>query len=576
MDCWELARGVQADTLLEHLRRVSVGARISGSADEAAAFDYIEQTLGGLGYSIKREQVPALIGYPLDSTLEVLGPERLTLPCNGYSLTPSTPPEGIEGDLVYVGMGVASDYQGKDVRGKIVLSDGLATPAKVAVADGTGAMAQIHVNDERTHEMCVSSVWGPPTPRHRGELPRMPAIAVTADSGRRLRSLAEAGNARVRIRTRTYLDWTAIPLLTADLAGAEDLFVLFSAHVDSWHQGAMDNGSGNAIQLLVGQLLAKHRTGLRRGVRLAFWSGHSHGRYAGSTWYADHHWQELYERCAVHVNVDSVGGMGAEILSDAPTMAETYGLAGELIRKIGGQELDYRRMGRAGDQSFWGIGVSSMFDTLSQQPASGSASAAATASLSGGGRRSGGFGWWWHTTEDTVDKIDPEKLLRDARIYVAGLWRLCTDALLPLDLAATANELAEQMQAAQAAARRRLDLSEPIDIAKRLARDIEALDADASRQAPVQANALRVRLSRELVPIGYTAEGRFDHDPALTQSPLPGLAGCARLGEVDENSDEYHMLLVEMTRQRNRIVFGLSNAARLVAEALSTRRPAHV
>ena len=44
---------------------------------------------------------------------------------------------------------------------------------------------------------------------------------------------------------------------------------------------------------------------------MAFWSGHSHGRYASSAWYADTFWHDLHERCVCHVNIDSVGAKGA-------------------------------------------------------------------------------------------------------------------------------------------------------------------------------------------------------------------------------------------------------------------------
>ena len=86
---------------------------------------------------------------------------------------------------------------------------------------------------------------------------------------------------------------------------------MFNGHVDSWHYGAMDNGTANATQLEVARLLAEHRDELYRGVRMAFWSGHSHGRYASSAWYADAFWHDLHERCACNVNIDSVGGKGA-------------------------------------------------------------------------------------------------------------------------------------------------------------------------------------------------------------------------------------------------------------------------
>ncbi len=190
----------------------------------------------------------------------------------------------------------------------------------------------------------------------------------------------------VRLVTEPYLAWTMIPTLTGELPGTEeDRFVMFSGHVDSWHYGAMDNGTANATQLEVARLLAERRGELRRGIRLAFWSGHSHGRYASSTWYADHHWHDLHEHCVCHVNVDSVGANGASILEEAPTMAETYEFGRQVLAELTGKELDYRRISRSSDQSFWGHGIPTLFASLSEQARDDSATGAAMAQLLGAG-----------------------------------------------------------------------------------------------------------------------------------------------------------------------------------------------
>src|SRR5262249_15293728 len=132
---------------------------------------------------------------------------------------------------------------------------------------------------------------------------------------------------------------------------------------------------------------------LRRGLRVAFWSGHSHGRYSASTWYADAFWRELNARCVAHVNVDSTGGIGAEVLDDANTMAETTGLAAEAIRDVAGQQLEFRRFSRNGDQSFWGTGLPGVFVGLSHPAAQPTAAMAVRAAAHGVARRRGGSAW---------------------------------------------------------------------------------------------------------------------------------------------------------------------------------------
>jgi N-acetylated-alpha-linked acidic dipeptidase len=61
-------------------------------------------------------------------------------------------------------------------------------------------------------------------------------------------------------------------------------FELVDGHVDSWHVGIGDNATGDATLLEVARALQAHRDQLARSVRIAWWSGHSHGRYAGSAW----------------------------------------------------------------------------------------------------------------------------------------------------------------------------------------------------------------------------------------------------------------------------------------------------
>ena len=215
---------------------------------------------------------------------------------------------GVTGELVYAGAGSDADYAGLDARGKIVLTDGLATPGKGLAAARAGAIGQIHDNGEHIHEMCISPVWGTPLPETAHLLPTVPAIGITGADAKQLKQRLAEGPVQVRFATEPFRAWVKIPTLTADLPGRdEDRFVLFSGHVDSWHYGVMDNGTANATQVEVGRLLAERRDQLRRGVRLAFWSGHSHGRYAGSSLVRRHLWQDLHERCVCHVNVDSVG-----------------------------------------------------------------------------------------------------------------------------------------------------------------------------------------------------------------------------------------------------------------------------
>jgi hypothetical protein len=496
----------------------------------------------------------------------MVSPERMVFPTNGYALSPRTPDEGIEGELVYAGNGTAAELKQLDVRGKIILTDGLAMPEKALNAARAGAIGQIHINGDHIYEMCISPVWGTPTPETADLLPSVPSVAVTSESGDKLRAALADGPVRINLMTQPYRDWSKLPLLTADLPGNdEDTYVLFSGHVDSWHYGVMDNGTANATQLEVARLLSEHRSDLRRGIRLAFWSGHSHSRYAGSTWYADTFFDDLATRCVCHVNVDSVGAKGAVILDEAPVMPETFAFAKMILKEAGGIDLEYRRMSRSSDQSFWGHGIPSVLAALSEQAIDDTPTGRAHAQLLGGGGKAGGLGWWWHTPEDTLDKIDPDFFKRDADLYWATLLSLVSSERLPFDPGAGLLEMADALEAYETASGGALALSDLSSTARALA-DRSTPDAMTGLDTRT-ANELIADLCRLIIPVNFTESGPYDHDLALSTRPVPGLRLADQLASLDPDSSEFRFLRTKLVRERNRVAGALRAADRRLAVA---------
>jgi hypothetical protein len=543
------------EELQRHLEAITSEVRLSGTPEEAQAFDYIEGQLKSWGFAVNRYELDALTGYPIKASLTMISPERVVFSTNGYSLSPVTPDSGVEAEIVDAGDGSPADFATIDAAGKIVLTNGLATPGKGLAAARAGAVGHIHVNGDRIYEMCISPVWGTPTPETADLLPTVPAVAVTSETGEKIREALKGGPVTMNLMTKPYRGWSKLPVLTADLPGAvDDSYVLFSGHVDSWHYGVMDNGTANATQLEVARLISERKGELKRGLRLAFWSGHSHARYAGSTWYADTFFDDLATRCICHVNIDSTGAKGAVMLGGAASMAETYGFAKRILGEAG-HELRYNRMSRSSDQSFWGHGIPSVLAALSEQMPDDSPTSKAHATLFGGG----GLGWWWHTPEDTLDKIDPEFFKRDADIYFDTIRALLSEERLPFEPAAGLREIATALAGYQSAA---LDLSDLVATANALADR-----ADTSGLPVVQANQLIADLHRVIIPVNFTATGPYDHDLALGTQPVPGLGEVKQLAELSPESTEYRFLRTKLVRERNRVSGALRDVARLLDSA---------
>jgi hypothetical protein len=557
-----LTADVSAARLMEHVRTIGALQRESGSPGEAQAFDYIERTLKAYGVEVERREIEAYISLPQEA--------RLTLPDGsviaGLTHSFSTSVEALDAEVVDVGDGRPEDLQ--RAAGKIALVRGLASPGRAWAAQQAGVLGHIHVLMDHLHNMIVTTIWGTPAPETAWRIPAVPCLSILGADGERLRTLLARGALRLRMTTRVRTGWMPIPHLVGEVAGRrEDRFLLLSGHVDSWHYGAMDNGTANATMLEVARLLAGRRESLRRGVRFAFWSGHSHGRYAGSAWYADHAWRDLHQRCVVHLNVDSTGARGATDYSVLHTTEDAAAFAESVVADVTGQRARGRRFSRAGDQSFWGAGVPSAFMSLSGLPKQDTELSRAMERLVG----SAGFPWWWHTKDDTVDKIDADVLVLDTKVYLASALRWLNAPVLPLDHGRAAQSLVAELETLQAAAGARFDLTPALEAARtlreRLARVATAVAAAPESRAEAINRAL-MRLSRVLVPLAYTTGDRFTHDLALPIPPLAGLQRARELPALDPDSDAFKFARAALVRERNRAVHALDSAVTVADELL--------
>jgi hypothetical protein len=545
--------------------------RLSGSPEELEAFKYTLKQMRAAGCSARLLMHDAYISLPGPATLTLAQESGgRAIPCVTHSF--AAPTSGLEAPAVYAA--TPADLPPAGAAGRIVVFDGLASPAGVQAGQAAGAAGLVFLNrDPYVHEMIVSVVWGSPPADAMGRMPNIPVVSVAGRDADGLRTAVSGGQTRLRMTASVDTGWRKTPLLVADLPGAvEDTFVMFSGHLDSWHRGAMDNGTANATMMEIARAMARVRR--HRGIRFAFWSGHSHGRYSGSTWYADHFWHDLDTRCIAHVNVDSTGGKGSIINRHAYAMPETQGVADAVVRALAGGRFEGQRIGRMGDQSFLGVGVPSLLMDISEQTGDSPEASRDFSVFSGG--NTGGLGWWWHTTEDTPDKIDPDLLERDSRIYLGIVHAFATSPVAPLDYTATARMWQKQLQQARRGAGRAVDLGPAIAEAARLVRATQALSRRAravarssDRRAVRQINDALMAISRALIPIDYTERGRFEHDPAVAHREPPHLAALKALATA--KGDDAKHLAVRATRDANAIRHALATAA-AAAESVTRRR----
>lgn len=458
-----------------------------------------------------------------------------------------------------------------DLRGKLVLAHGFGMSSMARHFEERGAVGLIAVHPGRhPHWGICSTVWGSPDLRDLPRKPNFVVVSVNHADGLELIAAAQRG-VTATVTADLEEGWYPSPIPVVKIPGTEepDPFVLLHGHYDSWDVGVGDNAVGNATLLEIARVLWKHRAALKRSVWIAWWPGHSTGRYAGSTWFADHYAIELYEHGIAQVNCDSPGCRWATEYLDISWMSEANDWARAVIKAVTGKEAKGDRPHQAGDYSFNNIGLSSYFMLLSTMSPELRAEKGYYVVGGCGGNIA------WHTEEDTLEIADRDILLTDMRIYLAAVAGAANATIAPFDFVRTVDEFSRTLDRYQQAASGQYQFEparQALASLKAALQDFAAHCA-ALRTRPIgdpavrKANAALRRLARLLVPVNFTTGPAFFHDPAETILPLPDLAPALEFPNTP--AGRLGFLRTHLQRGENRLVAALRDARRVVEEALA-------
>ena len=569
------------DTPWALVERFSTLVRLAGSEPEREAVAYVMGELDRFGVPYTLHTPVRYISWPLGATLRTLGGDPLVARPKTVSFSVSTGGVEREGDLVHLSTGYAEDATSLfdlgevgdvDVRGKVVITEGIPIETKVAEITRRGAIAAIFAGQgTRIHEGICSDVWGSPDLESLRRYPAIPLLAINEPDGQALIERARRGGCRVALSTDVDTRWREIPVLVAEIQGATvpDEFVLVHGHLDSWHVGVGDNATGDATLLELARVFHQFRSQLARSIRIAWWSGHSQGRYAGSGWYADAFAIDLAENCVAHVNCDSPGCRWATEYRDVPWTEEAGPVATAAGRVATGEPVTRARASRAGDWSFNNLGLSGLFMLSSSMPES--------VRVEKGYYAVGGCGGniEWHTEDDTLEIADRDVLLRDIRVYATAGWRLATAPVPELDFRLTLDEMGRTLTGYQVIAGERFDLGRADADLAALRADLDyfyrRLDeqdlTDAADPVARRASLVQRKLARILLPVHNARLGRFRQDPADVSPPLPELEVVRRLAAAEAGSDVAQAARISLERGLNRLIWALRRADEVVTGA---------
>jgi hypothetical protein len=402
------------------IERFTTLVRESGSEDERIAAQYISNQLSEFGVPHTVHTPELFLSVPISASVEVNGK---TLRAKAPSCSSSTGPAGVSGDVVYLkreaskNSGDFFDFAADssiDVNGKIVLIEGMAFPKAVWSLKQRGAIGQIYINPGvDIHWGTCTTVWGAPDLDSDPRQPKTPAININRPDGEALvKRLQNGEKIEATIRTDMKEGWFECPVIVADIEGQvePERFLLVHGHIDSWDVGIGDNAVGNGTLLELARVFHKNRDQLTRSLKIAWWTGHSTGRYGASTWFADTFGLELARNCVAQVNIDSPGCRWATEYYDISWMTETEDFCIQAIKDVTGKDAIGERPHQAGDYSFNNIGLSGFFMLLSTMPKD--------MLEEKGYYPVGGCGAniAWHTENDQLEIADRDNLMRDLKV----------------------------------------------------------------------------------------------------------------------------------------------------------------
>jgi carboxypeptidase Q len=288
----------------------TIGPRLTGSANYMRAAEWATQQFKSLGLAnVHTEE------WTIPSTWEPAGPatgqikEPVVHELHIYSLgwSPSTPPQGVEGTVVYVPSFApdALDAQKTKIAGKIALVDPSSygeKPTMDKVLSGyerleTFSPAAILTTGIANGAESMSSL------NFGGKLSPVPSAQIGREDSSLIKRLLDRGPVSLRLALpNTVRPNVNIPTVIAEIPGREfpSEVVIVGAHLDSWHPGtgAQDNGTGVASVLEAARAIKALNRAPRRTIRFILFGGEEEG-LVGSGAYVRQHTADLAKIDAV-------------------------------------------------------------------------------------------------------------------------------------------------------------------------------------------------------------------------------------------------------------------------------------
>ncbi|KAI1196796.1 peptidase family M28 [Nemania serpens] len=392
------------------------GNRAFGLPGYAASVDYVWGQISKIkGAKAWKQDFPSLFNFVQSIELKFNDESFYVY---GLTYSPSTPDEGIAGELVLGPEGTlgcdAANYGDSDVEGKIVLIDRFQCPVggtlagRIRPAAASGASAVIIYNNVVTN-VTAGTLSAP-------SVDFVPAGFINQADGIALKARLQAGE---KIKAYFQQDQIVEQRTTQNVFleskdGDPDNVIVLGAHLDSVQAGPgiNDDASGSALLLELSKAVLKYKT--KTKVRFAWWGAEENG-LVGSKYYCSNLKVPEVNQILAYLNFDMVSkgyfGVGD---TDGSSHGSVGPAGSEVIEQIyvdyytsKGLQVTPAVLTNGSDyNSFWNLNKPFGFINTGTAPAQDPC---------------------YHQACDTINNPNPETLTINARAAANAIAILSTD-----------------------------------------------------------------------------------------------------------------------------------------------------
>ena len=271
--------------------------RIIGTAADDDTASWMAERLREAGADVRSERLdlpPQWVPRSWEASASRPGEVVTLASASPTYASPGTPSDGIEVDLIDVGLGMETDFRGREVRGKAVIIHAIPRPGIISLIRSARLRGAI----ERSHDrgaaaiLIVIELPGNIQTLLYSVNSSVPTLALGSDDGATLQRMLADADASQPPRLALRLDAQEVEGLTTSVvrglvpAAMEDAErVVIVAHRDAFFEGASDNASGVAIAVELARYFSQvPRSQRRRAVEIIGTPGHHNRARTGQAW----------------------------------------------------------------------------------------------------------------------------------------------------------------------------------------------------------------------------------------------------------------------------------------------------